>query len=357
MFTKFVDEKWQMFKERPDGHLEKVLEVPSESTSAEFLSVPFGDVLYLWRKEYSICGSSLAYMRYFFSKVTISNETGVYGISDLSPPIDSDPEAGDYPSEGHSTLVNISTDGRSISFSHVVDQNEDLGNCTEDTWHNKPECAILTYDVPRDSWSEDGSCQVRYPYADTRGDSSSEDSSSEDSSSEDEAGEKTYPSKGLTTSSKTVKPKAKIYATQYPIVPPCKRLAVADFEERTYSSGGVQRHYPESSVGALYYMKTTSPYNTTMWRLHMDKERWDIITHLPSSLDRFQHFQPAMAPSDWLTALPDSKFIDVAVDIGESALARLEWSAASVNMDFSEILLTQELYEQELRKSWHNRIK
>ena len=112
----------------------------------------------------------------------------------------------------------------------------------------------------------------------------------------------------------------------------------------------VEKSSPEMCIGALYYLKTTSPYNSTLWKLKTADKEWEVVSHLPHSLDRYPAFQTGEMNTDVLVSMPDSEFKDFSCEIGQSAIAFSEAGEASnsLKMEFSEELLTPEMYDKKV---------
>ena len=334
-------EKWHLYRNEHKTKCFKTCEgkcwdgiyqFPDASTCADFLTKPFQGALYLWRKEYHVCGSSLALINYSLLKV--SEPRGqIKCKTHLTFSHEEDYEfVWDY-----SKLCNIVSDSEAgtLTFTHKMEYGEDVYEYKQDAWQEDHTYGVVTYHVTEDKLSEENISTIRYPQM-------------------PHALERQVQGE---------------FGTKLPIMAPCKRLVKRDPNDPdgTYhdSDKGWIAPRPYSSctdhdsdatcIGAEYFSQTISAYNSPVWKLNTDEVKWDLVTFLPHSLSKFQYFQFGELSSGHLKSLPDSQFEDFSTKIGQSAVVH---SAETCNeLVFTEKVLSSEEYAEEWAKIWQDTLK
>ena len=298
----------------------KIFDFSDVRTYAEFLAIPFQGALYVWVKEYNCLTNRPTGIEYAFKKVSEPGEEGEIEVLDLAPERaeeDSDVEGDEdeehvtphyYLNEEYSSLCNVVSDSEagSLTFTHRVDNYpDDPGQDCE--WHIQDEYAVLAYNVTEDKWGDENSSNIRYP----------------------------------TMLCTLINPTPVDYKTK--VMRPCllkSKVTDVGFE---------------TCIGAEYFSRTISPYNSPVWKLNTGEVKWDLVTYLPHSLSKFQYFQFGELSSGHLKSLPDSQFGDFSTKIGQSAVVH---SAETCNeLVFTEKVLSSEEYAEEWAKLWQDTLK
>ena len=290
-------------------------------------------------KEYQICGSALASTNYSLMKVSEPRGKRKCKRSNLALLHEED-----FVFEwDYSELCNIVSDSEAgtLTFTHKMDDGEELFEYKQDAWQEKHTYGVVTYHVTEDKWSDDNISTIRYPQMPHA----------------------------------LERPVQGEYGTKLPIMAPCKRLVKRDpndpdgtYHDSDDSSDSsctdddsntcdvsVKNSGLATCIGAGYFSRTISAYNSPVWKLNTGEVKWDLVTYLPHSLSKFQYFQFGELSSGYLKSLPDTKYEDFSTKIGQSAVFH---SAETCNeLVFSEKLLSSEEYVEEWAILWQDALK
>ena len=334
----FLDEdhNWHIFRNEHESRCSEscngqcwrtIAELPFLYRYTACLTIPYQGALYLWAKEHSICGSALAEIYYLFLKVSEPGEDGKCEVTKLAPPSEFDYEGGDVDFLwGYSTLSNIVSDPDVgiLKFTHKLDSGEDLGECEENRWQEEHSYQVLQYNVKDNGWSEGEICTIQYP-------------------------EMSHALEEQTAAK---------YITKFPLIVPCKRLIKLkendkDNNEDEFLNPSIEKTGLETCVGAEYFAQTISPYSTPVWKLKPGERKWEHVTYLPCSLNKFPFFQLGELSLNYFNSFPDCNFEDLSTKIGQSAVSHPCLAETEFDMTFSEKLLTAQEYDDKWRELWH----
>ena len=307
--------------------------------SYEFHTKAFKKDLYVWIKSDSVMRCYLSDMRYY--RISQSKRSGEkYQMTELPPPWDReeidfydfenyDSDASSYsdselddenPKWRHSELSSIALDSRSSTMKFVLkleSQNEitDLeGICHKEYVH--------TFDISKNEWEGKAFCKIVYP----------EDCPGPLKVDEDDD----YFEYG-----------------DYPFRNPYTKTD----EEDDYYTEIIGHLYTHELVIYEYYMRHTSPYNTSIWKLEPKGEESMIITHLPHALYKFQGYLPSEFRVGFFKTLPKAGFQDFSEEIGHSAVAYVYPPSAEFQLVYNGRLLAHKDYENLWAQLWQESIK
>ena len=337
----FLDEdhNWHIFRNKHESRCSEscngqcwrtIAELPFLYRFTAFLTIPYQGALYLWAKIHSICGSALVEMYYQFLKVSQPGEDGKCEVTELASPHEFDVEEGDIDFPwGYSKLSNIVSDSDAgiLKFTHKMDSGVDIGECEENRWQEEHSFRVLVYNVKDNQWSEGEICTIQYPEM----------------------------------SHALEEPPAASYITKFPMIEPCKRLMKLKekdmgnnkINEDESLNPSVKKTGLETCVGAEFFAQTISPYTTPVWKLNPEERKWELVTYLPHSLNKFRSFQLGELSLNYFNSLPDCKFEDLSTKIGQSAVSHPCPKETETDMTFSEKLLTTQEYENKWEELWH----
>ena len=106
-----------------------------------------------------------------------------------------------------------------------------------------------------------------------------------------------------------------------------------------------------------YYMRQTSPYNTSIWKLEPEGIESQIITYLPHALYKFQGYLPSEMRLGFLKTLPKASFQDFSEKVGHSAVVYVYPPSAKFQLVYNGRLLFHNEYEDLWAHLWEEYIK
>ena len=126
-------------------------------------------------------------------------------------------------------------------------------------------------------------------------------------------------------------------------------------EEDDYYTEIIGHLYTHELVVYEYYLRHTSPYNTSIWKL--EGEESPIVTHLPYSLYKFQGYLPGELHLGFFKTLPKAAFHDFSEEIGHSAVAYVYPPSAEFQLVYNGRLLAHKDYEDLWAHLWQESIQ
>ena len=128
-------------------------------------------------------------------------------------------------------------------------------------------------------------------------------------------------------------------------------------EEDDYDTEIIGHLYTHELVVYEYYMRHTSPYNTSIWRLEPEGEENPIVTHLPYALYKFQGYLPGELRLGFFKTFPKAAFHDYSEEIGHSAVAYVYPPSAEFQLVYNGRLLAHKDYEDLWGHLWQESIQ
>ena len=128
-------------------------------------------------------------------------------------------------------------------------------------------------------------------------------------------------------------------------------------EEDDYHTEIIGHLYTHELVVYEYYMRHTSPYNTSIWKLEQEGEESPIITHIPYALYKFQGYLPGELHLGSFKTLPKAAFHDYSEEIGHSAVAYVYPPSAEFQLVYNGRLLAHKDYENLWGHLWQESIQ
>ena len=106
-----------------------------------------------------------------------------------------------------------------------------------------------------------------------------------------------------------------------------------------------------------YYARSTSPYNTCIWKYRSESKDWLLLTHSPGPIDAFYSMETSEIRRGFARNLPNARFPDFSEQIGQSAVTNMSVAEPSPDfeMEFGAQLLNHMNHKYCWGKFWEGK--